>query len=67
MLKVMVGYPNRDGGAADSRPHGAPRAAHRAAPVVDPKHILDARSVRQQHLHRRQGEGLHRGHRLRHA
>ena len=67
MLKLKIGYPSRaeERQILDlmARTSGTPTASAVVEPQADPQ----GPPGHQRHLHGRQGEGLHRGPRLRHA
>ena len=61
MLKLRVGYPTHERGAADPRPHGDERAGPAVlTPWSSRRTSSRSREVVNADLHRRQGEGLHR-------
>ena len=67
MLKVIVGYPNRTEERAILDAMAVTEPSLGVQPVVTAEDIINARRVVSRYLRRRQGEGLHRGHRSRDA
>ena len=60
MLKVLIGYPDARGGAADPGPDGGGRAARAAAGARRRRTSARARQVGRVDLHGRQDQELHR-------
>ena len=67
MLKVKVGYPTREEEKVIIDRMSGRTSAASASKVVSPEQIARARERGARHLRRREGEGLHPRHRLRHA